>query len=184
MRTISYQIPAEYREKKVLSFLRGKAGLSSRLVKSLKQVPNGIMLNGVHTRTIDVLREGDVLTVNIPDDGAVCRAGGIMPEVIYEDDDILVVNKPAMLPIHESHNHQGDTLSNSVAGYLAKKGVLCRFRAVGRLDKGTSGLVVCALNTHAASRLNGKIEKEYLAVACGRFEGEGTANSRFTDPIR
>jgi len=182
MRTINYKIPKEFDGKKLLYFLKGSAGLSSRLIRSLKNVQNGMMLNGEHIRTVDLVRAGNTLTINIPDDTASSIPGGPEPDVVFEDDDLLIVNKPAMLPIHESHNHQGDTLANSVAAHFAKKNQICTFRAVGRLDKGTSGLVVCALNSHAASRLSGKINKTYLAIASGKYEGSGTIDAPIYRP--
>ena len=186
MRTIRYTVSDEFEEKKLLVFLRSEAGLSLKLVRSLKRVENGLMINESHARTVDMLHAGDTVTVNIPDDKTSSIPCELLPEVVYEDVDILIVNKPALLPVHESHNHQGDTLANSVAGYLQKKGMSCSFRAVGRLDKGTSGLVVCALNPHAAGRLSGKIKKRYLAVACGEFRGSGTIDAPIfrPDPIK
>lgn len=182
MRTINYTVPPEFDGKKLLSYLKGSAGLSSKLIRSLKMVDNGLQLNGEHIRTIDPIHAGDTITINIPDDKTTSAPCDTEPNVIFEDDDILIVNKPAMLPIHESHNHQGDTLANCVAGYLAKKGHGCTFRAIGRLDKGTSGLVVCALNSHAASRLSGKINKTYYAIAIGEYTGSGTIDAPIYRP--
>lgn len=174
MRTINYTVPHEYDGKKLLYFLKGSAGLSSKLIRSLKTVENGIQLNGKHARTIDIVESGDTITINIPADKPTSIPSETEIDIVYEDDDLLIVNKPAMLPIHESHNHQGDTLANCVAGHMSKKGKGCVFRAIGRLDKGTSGLVVCALNSHAASRLSGKIQKTYYAIAKGEYIGHGT----------
>ncbi|MGN0468667.1 MAG: RluA family pseudouridine synthase [Acutalibacteraceae bacterium] len=182
MRTIETVIPKEYDGRKLYSFIKGKMGMSSKLIRTLKTYDDGLLVNGVHTRTVDLVHEGDLLTVNIRSDEKMSLPGTQLPEVVYEDDDLLIVNKPAMLPIHESHNHQGDTLANSVALYLSKKGLCCSFRAIGRLDKGTSGLVVCALNSHAASKLNGKIKKEYLAVATGKYSGQGTIDAPIYRP--
>lgn len=182
MRTLEYTIDERFDSLKLYSFLKGFVHLSSKLVRSLKRTENGLLINGEHARTVDILHEGDTVTVNIPEDEKTAVPGSVMPEVIYEDDDVLVVNKPPYMPIHESHNHQGDTLANSVCGYLAKKGKRCSFRAVGRLDKGTSGLVVCALNSHAASRLSGNIEKTYYALATGKFEGSGTIDKPIFRP--
>lgn len=182
MRTIEYIIPEEYGERKLYSFLKGSAKLSSKLIRTLKRIPDGMLLNGEHVRTIDIVHFGDKLSVNIPEDENAADACELMPDVIYEDEDLLIVNKPAMLPIHESHNHRGDTLANSVSGYLLKKGKRCTFRAIGRLDKGTSGLVVCALNSHVASRLSGEIKKEYLAIATGKYEGSGTVDAPIYRP--
>ena len=116
--------------------------ISVRLLRSLKTVPGGIMLNGQGARTIDIIHTGDTVTINIPDDSTMSIPIDYPLEVVFEDDDLLIINKPPMLPMHESHNHQGDTLANAVAGYLLKKGKPATFRAIGRLDKGTSGVVV------------------------------------------
>ena len=182
MRTLRYIIPEEFSEKKLLSFLKGHARLSSKLIRSLKQIPTGLLLNGEHVRTVDIIKEGDILEINIPEDVNTVAPCDFMPEVVYEDEDIIVVNKPAMLPIHESHNHQGDTLQNCLSGYFLRKGKCHTFRAVGRLDKGTSGLVLCALNSHIASRLSGNFKKEYLAIATGVYEGSGTIDAPIYRP--
>ncbi|MCM1545355.1 MAG: RluA family pseudouridine synthase [Ruminococcus sp.] len=182
MRTLNYTVPPEFDGKKLLSFLKGAAGLSSKLIRSLKMVDNGLQCNNEHIRTIDIIRTGDIITINIPADKTTSAPCDLEPDIVFEDDDLLIVNKPAMLPIHESHNHQGDTLANCVSGYLAKKGLGCTFRAIGRLDKGTSGLVVCALNSHAASRLSGEIKKTYYAIAIGEYSGSGTIDAPIYRP--
>lgn len=185
-RRLQYTIPHEYSSRRVLDFLK-HLGFSHRLITKLKQTPDGILLNGEHIRTIDPMSEGDILVINLPTDKKESISIPVeMPlDIIYEDDDILVLNKPAMLAVHESHNHLGDTLSNAVAFHLKKEGKPSVFRAVGRLDKGTSGLMVCALNRYAASRLSGKIKKQYLAIATGIYEGEGTIDAPIyrPDPI-
>lgn len=174
MRSIDYTVTEYFDGKKIFNFLRGYVKISVRLLRSLKTVPDGIMLNGKQARTIDIIHTGDTVTINIPDDNTMSIPIDYPLDVVYEDDDLLIINKPPMLPMHESHNHQGDTLANAVAGYLTKKGKPATFRAIGRLDKGTSGIVVCALNAHAAARLSGKIKKQYLAVVTGRYEEDGT----------
>ena len=185
-RKLQYAIPSEYSSKRVLDFLK-HLGFSHRLITKLKQTPDGILLNGEHIRTIDPMSEGDLLEINLPTDKKESISIPVeMPlDIIYEDDDFLVLNKPAMLAVHESHNHLGDTLSNAVAFHLKKEGKPSVFRAVGRLDKGTSGLMVCALNRYAASRLSGKIKKQYLAIATGIYDGEGTIDAPIyrPDPI-
>ena len=185
-RKLRYTITDAYSSRKVLDFLK-HLGFSHRLITKLKQSPDGILLNGEHIRTIDLMGSGDVLEINLPEDKKESISIPVeMPlDIVYEDDDILVLNKPPMLAVHESHNHLGDTLSNAVAFHLKKEGKPSVFRAVGRLDKGTSGLMVCALNRYAASRLSGKIHKEYLAIATGVFEGEGTVDAPIfrPDPI-
>ncbi len=173
-RVLRFLIDERYEGRKVVHYLRGEAGLSARLVQSLKRQPDGICLNGAHTRTIDSLHAGDELTVCLPDDGACVQPLDFPLQVLYEDEDLLLVNKPAGLAMHPTHNHQGDTLANAVAAYYQAQGRHVVMRCVGRLDRDTSGVVVCALNRYAAARLSGKVEKEYLAAVSGRYEGSGT----------
>ena len=144
-RTLQYVVPPEYDGRKVLQVLRGIAGLSSRMMITLKNIPGGITLNAEHIRTIDRVRAGDVLTLTLPEEECGIEPIPIPLEILYEDADLLVIDKPANLAMHPTHNHQGDTLANGVAAYLAGKGESAVFRAVGRLDKCTSGVVICAM---------------------------------------
>ena len=120
------------------------------------------------------MHTGDILAVNIPEDNNDIEPVEYPLDVVYEDNDIIVINKPAGLAMHPTHNHQGDTLANGAAAYFMKKGRNVIFRAVGRLDKSTSGLVLCALNKYAASRLSGNFTKQYFAVVKGEYKGTGT----------
>ena len=179
MRTITYVVPEEYDGAKVYTFLKTYMKISLGLLRSLKRVDDGLLLNGEHTRTVDIIHTGDTVTVNMPEKEPKIIPLDIPLNIVYEDEDLLVINKPGNLAMHESHNHQGDALSNAVASYLLKKGKSAVFRCVGRLDKGTSGLVICALNAHVAARLSGHFEKRYLAIATGKF----TENGEIIKPI-
>ncbi len=181
-RTLSYTIPDEFDGEKVNMFLRSSIGLSYRTVRSLKQIKGSMLLDGEPIRTIDPLKSGATLTVIIPDDKSTAEPQKADFEVIYEDEDILVINKPAGLAMHPTHNHQGDTLANAVAYYLTQKGKDAVFRVAGRLDKGTSGLVVCALHKMAASKLNASFDKTYTAIVEGKYEGTGTINRPIIRP--
>lgn len=184
MRSITYTVPEYFDGKKLISFLRGQVKISVKLLRSLKRIPDGITVNGSHARTVDIIHTGDRVGLNIPaDEGDSVSIPTDYPlDIIYEDEDLLIVNKPGTLAMHETHNHQGDTLANAVAGYLLRKGRPAAFRAIGRLDKGTSGIVVCALNPHAAARLSGKVEKQYLAVVSGKYEKGGTIDKPIYRP--
>lgn len=186
MRQMEFTVPEAFEGKKIYNFLRGYVRLSTRLMRSLKRSENGIMLQGKQGRTIDIIHTGDKIVLNIPDDEKAPVPIDYPLDVVYEDEDLLVINKPPTLAMHESHNHQGDTLANAVAGYLQKKGRSSTFRAVGRLDKGTSGLVICALNPHAAARLQGNFQKQYLAIAKGVYTCPGTIDKPIfrPDPIK
>lgn len=182
MRHIEFIINEQYDGKKVIAYLRGEAKLSARLVNTLKRTEKGITLNGEHIRTVDLLHTGDILAVNIPEDNNEIEPVEYPLDIVYEDNDILVINKPAGLAMHPTHNHQGDTLANGVAAYFAAKKQNVAFRAVGRLDKSTSGLVLCALNKYAASRLAGNFKKTYFAVVKGSYNGTGTIDKPIYRP--
>lgn len=181
-RILRFTIDERYEGRKVLHFLRGEAALSARLVQSLKRLPDGICLNGSQTRTIDRLHAGDTLTLSLPDDTQSVEPLAYPLDPLYEDDDLLIVNKPAGLAMHPTHNHQGDTLANAVAAHFQQQGRHVAMRCVGRLDRDTSGVVVCALNRYAAARLSGCVEKEYLAVVSGLYQGSGTIDRPIIRP--
>lgn len=171
MREIEFVITQKDNGIKIRDFLRN-FGVSSSLLTKLKQTENGINLNGKFAKTIEEVHSGDKLKIKIINKGK-------MPEplnndnvsAVYDDEDILVLNKPPMMPVHESRNHRGDTLANVAACYIDKDNA---FRAVFRLDRDTSGLVLIAKNELAACKLAGKINKDYYAVCKGVLEGSGT----------
>ena len=174
MRIIDYIVPPEHDGLKIFTFLKYKNGYSTKLIRTIKTDETGILLNGKPARTIDLVHAGDRLTVRVPS-----GANEIAPvegklDIIYEDEDILVINKSPFTAMHPTHNHQGDTLANNVAFYLQSKGKPVTFSAVGRLDKGTSGIVICALNMLSACKLPGKVKKEYTAIVKGTLTGSGT----------
>ena len=163
-RKITYTINPDNGGLKIFTFLKSKNGYSTKLIRTLKTRENGIVLNGKKAKTVDILNAGDILDIEIPDGKNEIEPSDIDIDVIYEDEDLLVVNKSPYLAMHPTHNHQGDTLANAVASHLEKQGKYGTFHAVGRLDKGTSGISVCALNALAAFKLSGKIKKEYIAL--------------------
>ena len=183
-RRLEFKIESHANGKKIKDFLKHEVGISHRMLCILKREPQGITRNGAHARAIDCLHTGDLLVLELPDDEktSVSTPTKMPLDILYEDADLLVLNKPAGLAMHETQNHQGDALSNAVAYYLESRGEAAVFRAVGRLDKGTSGLVVCAKNKYAACRLAGTIEKTYFAVVCGIFTGKGTVDAPIFRP--
>lgn len=172
MRTIEFTVDEKNDGVRIRSFLRA-FGVSTALLKELKNAENGITVNGGFARTIDYLHTGDVLKINIETSGKMPSPVNMDVDIVYEDEDLIVFNKPPHLPVHESRHHIGDTLSNFAAYYLGEDGA---FRAVYRLDNGTSGLVLVAKNKFAAGKLAGDIKKDYYAVACGSVEKGGVIN--------
>lgn len=167
--------------RQLLRVLRSDMALSANLIRRLKTA-GGIFVNSRPAYTNYSLSCGDVVTCRTD---AAEKSPGIVPEqgevdIIFEDDWLLAVNKPSGQLSHPSRARYTGTLANYVSGYL---GGVCH--AVNRLDRDTSGIVLFAKSSHAKARaaqaLSGDSEKEYLALAYGRFEHEkGTIDA----PIR
>lgn len=168
----------------LLRELLRRMGLSHRALSALKKREDGIRLNGTHATVRAVLSEGDRVTLAVEDtEGGVIAPSPIDIRVLYEDEHITACYKPAGMPTHPSHLHYGDTLANALA--YRHRGEPYVFRAVGRLDRETDGVVLTARNAFAAGRLGeamkaGKIQKEYYAVALGETPPAG----EITLPIR
>ena len=132
-----------------------------------------MILNGERVTVRAVLRCGDLLSVDISDGESSLIDPVDMPlDIIYEDSDILAVSKPPYMPTHPSIKHRSDTLANAVMHYLQKDEKKAVFRAITRLDKDTSGVVLLAKNAYSAALLssmmqNGAIKKEYCAIVSG-----------------
>ena len=173
MRKIIFEISAADNSSRIKDFLKS-FGVSSSLLTRLKQTENGITRNGEFARAIDILKTGDLLQISIESKGHMPEPLDIPIDVLYEDEDIIVVNKPPFMPVHESRNHRGDTLSNAVAAHIKED---TAFRAVYRLDRDTSGAVLIAKNELAAAKLAGKIKKDYYAVVKGVLTKNGTINA-------
>lgn len=180
MGQFTYTVPPEYDGETMQTFLRRFAGLSWRMVVKLKRVDGGMTADGQPLRSIDRLRAGQTVRVQMPED-AVKIDGVDMPlSVVYEDDHLLVVDKPPYLAVHPSAGKPEPTLANGVVGYYERKGTPLSFRPVNRLDRNTSGLLLAAKSPHIAYALAQKPQKVYLAIVLGELRGEGTIRQ----PIR
>lgn len=175
MRTLEFYILPEDDGRRVDDFLfRGK-GISHRVITSLKKLPDGMLLNGVHVRTVDRLHTGDLLTVNLPEQDKRIPLCDIEVPVLYESEDVLVYNKPADMPVHQSGGHIFNTLDGVYAARCVRlTGKPAPMRAVNRLDKDTTGAVVVACNQIAAGILWKAVNKRYVAITEGELpEQEG-----------
>lgn len=171
MREIEFDIKCTDDGRQIRDFLRD-FGVSAALLTRLKNTENGITLNGEFAKAIELLHTSDRLKITITDNGKMpARLECDKVKVAYNDEDILVLNKPPFMPVHESRNHRGDTLANVAACYIDCD---TAFRAVYRLDRDTSGLVLIAKNELAAAKLAGKIKKDYYAICSGNISGSGT----------
>ena len=175
-----FTVPPELDGVTVRSFLRRYCDVSARLLARLKRTENGMTVNGAAVRSIDILREGDTIRLVFPEDESGIEPVELPLDIVYEDDIMLVVNKPPFMPVHPVHEHQRDTLANAVVYYYQKKGINSTFRAVNRLDRDTSGLVIAAKSGYAHTLLSRGVRKTYTALCEGILEGGGTIDA----PIR
>ncbi|NLL79031.1 MAG: RluA family pseudouridine synthase [Clostridiales bacterium] len=162
-----------------------RKGFSHSNIIALKKIPESILLNGRWEYVTKKLCAGDILTVHLTETESSKK---ILPvyaplNIIYEDEDILILNKPANMPVHPSMNHYEHTLANAVAYYYASRNIPYVFRCINRLDRDTTGLTLLAkhmvsgaiLSRMAAER---KLKRNYLAIASGQFsEPFGTVNA-------
>lgn len=175
-----YTVPPEYDGETMQTFLRRACGLSWRMVVKLKRVDGGMTADGVPTRSIDRLRAGQTVRLRMPQD-AVRIDGADMPlSIAYEDEHVLVIDKPPYLAVHPSAGKPEPTLANAVVGYFERQGTPLSFRPVNRLDRNTSGLLLAAKSPHVAYALAQKPQKVYLAIVLGSLVGEGIIDQ----PIR
>ena len=179
-RIFNYTIPTEYNEQTLLSFLKSMK-FSSQIMTHLKRTENGILLNGAWGRVRDILHTSDALTIQLIEEDS---SKNIVPinlplDIMYEDEDILVINKAADMPIHPSQGNYDNTLANAVAYYYQQKGESFTYRCINRLDRDTTGLLIIAKHMYSASLLsemvaNREIHREYLAIATGEVPESGT----------
>ena len=180
---LSYQIDKDEHYDNVLHVLKEQFLLSDRLITKLKKA-NKIYLNSLPTYTKKSVTVGDTVSVLIDfeEDNSNIVASNIPLNIIYEDDYLLVLNKPANIAIHPSILHFDNSLSNGVKFYFDKLGLKKKIRIVNRLDRNTSGIVVFAKNEYIQECLikqmkTKELKKEYLAIAKGILESKsGTLN--------
>lgn len=164
------------------TFLRRRLCMSSAIIKRLKTTDGGITVNGIHSRTNRLLCEGDTLRLRLTEGRSELIEPAPIPfGVVFEDEDIIVINKPAGIATHPSHGHFSDTLANGLMYYFAQKNEEHVFRAVNRLDKDTSGLMCAAKNAYAHFRLCGELhgdfERRYTAILEGRLDRPVTVDA-------
>lgn len=168
-------ITKEQENREVLSLLIHELGLSTRKIRSVKWDSRGILLDGSRAGVREKVRAGQRLSVLLNDtEQRKEKLAAISMElnILYEDENLLFVNKPAGVVCHPSKGHYADSLANGVQGYFKEKNERSGIHLVGRLDKDTSGIVSIAKNGVTAERMTalkkeGKLLKEYLAVISG-----------------
>lgn len=151
------------RSGRLSSFLKGELKMSTGLMNKLKW-GDGIRVNGVAQHTDFQVCCGDTVTVRLDEPPIQYPAQQGPLTVLYEDDHILLVDKPSGMLIHPSRSQNTGTLANLVAGYYEKTGQKCAFHPMTRLDRDTFGVVLLAKHAHAHSLLqSGPLQKTYHA---------------------
>ena len=183
-RIFEYQITAAEEGRKIGDFLREK-GYSRHLLRQLKETEDGLLRNAQPTFTTVALKAGDRIRVRLLEKAEGSEA--IMPaplpfEIVYEDEDLLVVNKPADMPIHPSFQNHGNTLADALTWHYQQYREDFVYRCINRLDRDTTGLLIVAKHLLSASILSdmvGKreIHREYLAIVKGIPPENGTISA-------
>lgn len=182
-RSVLYQINSLEKPQKISGFLKEK-GYSRQNLVDLRKDEQAICLNGTYVHMNHMLAEGDVLTVWIRETE---NSGQIRPvklpfAIVYEDEDLLVINKPAGMPVHPSRGNPENSLGNALAWYFKEQGVPFVFRCINRLDRDTTGALILAKNPLSAAILSVQMKKRqilrtYLALVDGLLPDSGTINA-------
>lgn len=174
-RTIDYLIDEEHAGLRVEQFLRRK-GYSGQNLAEIKRMPKSILVNGIHYYMRQPLAAGDHLRVCICETKCSEKipAVHIPLDIIYEDDDIIVINKPAGMPIHPSLNNYTNSMANALAWYYHEQEKPFIFRCCNRLDRDTSGLTVVSKHLVSGNILSNmtkrrEVHREYLAIVRGHI---------------
>lgn len=180
---MTYLIQQQDIQKTVEQFLLSN-GYSAALIRRLRHTEQSILKNGIPVYTTYRLDEGDSLTVTLPEEHG---SENIVPvpmdlDIRYEDRDLLVVNKAAGVPIHPSQGNHDNTLANGIAWYLGEKGEAATYRAINRLDRDTTGLLILARHALSACMLSEMVRTHairrcYLAAASGLVPPEGVIDA-------
>ena len=165
---------------KIREYLKTELGLSTRLIRSAS-IDKRIFVNDEVVKMNRVLSSGEIIKIDLAKDESQDIAPEKMDiEIVYEDDDILVVNKRPFMVVHPTKSYQSGTLANGVINYFRESNQNCIVRLVSRLDMNTSGLIIIAKNQFSHGMLSkamteNKVNKRYLAIVHGHLENkEGT----------
>ena len=185
--TIVYKAQQEDEGIDLKGFLRKRLGVSSRLLSKLKR-DKSIFINNSFAKYHQILMEGDLISLIMQEDANDFQAQDLPFDTVYEDVDIIIVDKEAGMVTHPTRGHPVGTVANAAQHYLMKSGKRCRIRFVNRLDMDTSGLLIIAKNPYAHHSLSmqmqkNKVKKRYLAFVEGIVQQDcGTINAPIYRP--
>lgn len=169
---VSYTVPPEHEGKLVKDLIRNQLAISRGLLRKVVGA-GGVLVNGSPVYITSRVKDGDLLQLMLLPE----QSEEILPEpipfvIMHEDQDVLVVSKPAGMVVHPTKGHYTGTLANGVVYYWQKNGESARFRPVHRIDRNTSGLLIIAKDHYSHQRLSDQLKKrtlkrEYTAVVHG-----------------
>lgn len=189
---LTYQIEPEDEGMLLKTVLFNRMGLSRKLMSRVKQTEQGITLNGERVYTTVRVKAGDLVAIRMEEE----ESDDILPQdlplqILFEDEHLLVVNKPAGQIVHPTHGHYTGTLANAVVFHWQQQGLKVRFRPVHRLDQDTSGALCIAKNPFIHQNISeqmqaNEVDKHYIAFVYGIVSpASGTINEPIDrDPDR
>lgn len=182
-RKIRYTITNEFHNKTIEQFLKAKEYPHQAIVQ-LKRTHEGILKNGIWAYVNEKLTVGDTLSLHLVEEETESSIQPVFVplDIVYEDEDLLVINKPANMPIHPSMNHYEGTLANGLLYYFSQQGKSFTFRCINRLDRDTSGLTIIAKHLLSAGILSRQVSKReikrtYRAICQGKIPDSGTIDA-------
>lgn len=185
-RTIIYTITNEFHHQTIAQFFK-TLGYPHQAIVQLKKTPQGIQRNGVWAYINETLETNDILSVHLvePEVKSFIQPLFVPLDILYEDEDLLIINKPANMPVHPSMNHHEGTLANGLLYYFCQKGESFTFRCINRLDRDTSGLTIVAKHMLSAGILSRQVSKReikrtYRAICEGKTDDFGTISAPIT----
>lgn len=167
---------------KLLDVLHQRMELSGRMIRRSKK-EKAIRLNAQRVSLSSRVREGDMITIEMAMEKNIFEPQDIPINVVYEDADLLIVNKQPFLVVHPTKGHPSGTLANGIAKYFLDEGLDIKIRFINRLDRDTSGLMMIAKNPFAQTVISEQmiantVVKEYLALVHGQIASdEGTIDA-------
>ena len=180
MSIVKYMVTQEGNGVKIRDYMKDTLNLSGRFIRN-SAMGKRLMVNGKEVRLSYKLSEGEEIQVKVTkDESQEIEGEDLNIQVVYEDDDLLIVNKPPYIVVHPTKSHPTGTLANGVIFHFRKNNDNSIVRLVSRLDRDTSGLIMIAKNQFSHMMLakymeKGLIEKSYLAIIHGKLkEKEGT----------
>jgi len=188
MSTLEKSVEKSFEGRKIREYLKEEMGLSSRFIRGAA-MDKRIIVNNAPVRMNYILKENDNISINLNKK----ESQNIEPEkididIVYEDSEIIVVNKRPNMVVHPTKRYQSGTLANALLYYFKETNQDCIVRLVSRLDMDTSGLIIIAKNQYAHMELSNnmqqnEIDKRYLALVHGHMEEmEGTIDKPIYRP--